>query len=94
MAVAAVIYFVSPFDLIPDAVPVLGLIDDASVIASVARANIAVISSFRKWEVSFRSRGGEFRHEASTTDMFSGLRGKELGHCGSARGFLNIYSCP
>jgi uncharacterized membrane protein YkvA (DUF1232 family) len=52
MAVAAVIYFVSPFDLIPDAVPVLGLIDDASVIAFVARANIGVISRFRKWEVS------------------------------------------
>src|SRR5713226_6123991 len=52
MAVAAVIYFVSPFDLIPDAVPVLGLIDDESVIALVARANIEVISKFRKWEIS------------------------------------------
>jgi uncharacterized membrane protein YkvA (DUF1232 family) len=28
MAVGAVIYFVSSFDLIPDAVPVLGLVDD------------------------------------------------------------------
>jgi uncharacterized membrane protein YkvA (DUF1232 family) len=27
--VAAVIYFVSPFDLIPDALPVFGLMDDA-----------------------------------------------------------------
>ncbi len=54
MAVAAVIYFVSPFDLIPDTIPVLGFVDDASVITLVARANIAVISSFRNWEVSFR----------------------------------------
>src|SRR6267154_2675447 len=28
MAIAAVIYFVSPFDLIPDSIPVLVLIDD------------------------------------------------------------------
>jgi len=53
MVIAAVIYFVSPFDLIPDAIPVLGLIDDTSVIACVARANLTVISNFRKWETLF-----------------------------------------
>jgi uncharacterized membrane protein YkvA (DUF1232 family) len=50
MIVAAVIYFVSPFDLIPDSIPVLGLIDDASVLTFVARSNLTVISNFRKWE--------------------------------------------
>ena len=54
MAVGAVIYFISSFDLIPDAVPFLGLVDDVCVINSVARANLRVISSFRNWEVSFR----------------------------------------
>jgi len=38
MAVGAVIYFASSFDVIPDAVPVLGLVDDVWVINSVARA--------------------------------------------------------
>jgi len=52
MVVAAVIYFLSPFDLIPDAVPVFGLIDDAAVICSVARANLTVIGNFRKWEIT------------------------------------------
>ena len=33
MVVAAVIYFLSPFDLVPDAIPVFGLIDDAAVIS-------------------------------------------------------------
>ena len=56
MAVGAVIYFVSSFDLIPDAVPVLGLVDDVWMINSVARANLQVISSFRNWEVSLNSR--------------------------------------
>jgi len=53
MAIAAVIYFVSPFDLVPDSIPVLGLVDDSSVITSVARANLTLISNFRKWETLF-----------------------------------------
>jgi uncharacterized membrane protein YkvA (DUF1232 family) len=50
MLVAAVIYFVSPVDLIPDAIPVFGLVDDTSVLALVARSNLTLISKFRKWE--------------------------------------------
>jgi len=53
MAIAALIYFVSPFDLILDSIPVLGLVDDTSVITSVARANLTLISNFRKWETHF-----------------------------------------
>ena len=51
-AVAALIYFVEPFDLIPDTFPVFGFLDDAAVITSVARMNISDISKFRKWEWS------------------------------------------
>lgn len=51
MVAAAVVYFVSPFDLIPDSIPVLGLVDDASVLAFVARSNLTLISNFRKWEI-------------------------------------------
>jgi uncharacterized membrane protein YkvA (DUF1232 family) len=53
--VAAVVYFVSPLDLIPDSIPVLGLVDDACVITCVARANLTLISNFRNWE-TFRER--------------------------------------
>jgi uncharacterized membrane protein YkvA (DUF1232 family) len=49
--VAAVIYFLSPFDLIPDAIPVFGMLDDAGVICCVAKANLTAISKFRKWEL-------------------------------------------
>jgi uncharacterized membrane protein YkvA (DUF1232 family) len=49
MIVAAVIYFVSPFDLIPDSIPVLGLTDDTSALC-VAKSNLTLISNFRKWE--------------------------------------------
>jgi len=51
MIVAAVIYFVSPFDLIPDSIPVLGLIDDTSALTCVARSNLTLVSNFREWEI-------------------------------------------
>jgi uncharacterized membrane protein YkvA (DUF1232 family) len=50
MVVAAIVYFVSPVDLIPDSIPVFGLVDDTSVLALVARSNLTLISKFRKWE--------------------------------------------
>jgi uncharacterized membrane protein YkvA (DUF1232 family) len=53
MAIAALIYFVSPFDLIPDSVPVLGYVDDAAVIAFVMKTNLTAINNFRTWEVYF-----------------------------------------
>jgi uncharacterized membrane protein YkvA (DUF1232 family) len=49
--IAAVIYFASPFDLIPGSIPVLGLIDDAAVVTYVAKANLTLISSFWTWEI-------------------------------------------
>jgi len=53
MVVAAVLYFVSPFDLIPDGIPVFGLLADAGVIGCVAKTNLAAISNFRKSDTLF-----------------------------------------
>lgn len=57
--VAALIYFVDPFDLIPDAVPVFGYLDDAAVIAAVVRLNLSEISRFRNWEAALANRRAE-----------------------------------
>lgn len=48
--VGAIIYFVSPIDLIPDFIPGLGYIDDAAVIAWVMVAIKNDINRFRMWE--------------------------------------------
>lgn len=50
--VAAIIYFVSPFDLIPDSVPVIGHIDDAMVVRLALKSVGADLDTFMAWETS------------------------------------------
>jgi uncharacterized membrane protein YkvA (DUF1232 family) len=48
--IAALVYFVSPIDLIPDFILGFGLIDDATVLAWTIRACAADLASFLAWE--------------------------------------------
>jgi uncharacterized membrane protein YkvA (DUF1232 family) len=50
--VAAILYFVSPFDVIPDWVPVLGHIDDAFVIALALKSVRLDLDTFMAWETA------------------------------------------
>jgi uncharacterized membrane protein YkvA (DUF1232 family) len=52
--VAAVSYLVDPFDLIPDEVPFLGYVDDATVIEFAALRSQPALHRFMAWE----ARGG------------------------------------
>lgn len=47
--VAAVIYFVNPFDLVPDFLPAIGLVDDISVIAFVVQSLKNDIDNYSSW---------------------------------------------
>jgi uncharacterized membrane protein YkvA (DUF1232 family) len=49
-AIAAVLYFVNPFDLIPDFLPVIGYIDDAAIIGFVITSISSDVANFRDWE--------------------------------------------
>lgn len=53
--VGAILYFLNPMDMIPDAVPVVGYLDDAALIAAVAEGALAEISAFEKWEITSSS---------------------------------------
>jgi len=46
---SALIYFVSPIDIIPDSIPVLGYIDDAAVIAVCWKLVESDVEEYVKW---------------------------------------------
>ncbi len=50
MATGALVYFLNPLDAIPDAIPAFGYIDDASVVALIAKALKADIERFVRWD--------------------------------------------
>lgn len=46
----AVVYFVAPVDLIPDALIGIGFVDDVAVISAVVKAVRDELDQFRRWE--------------------------------------------
>ncbi|MGZ4674984.1 MAG: YkvA family protein [Acidimicrobiia bacterium] len=52
LAVAAILYFVTPLDLVPDAIPGAGFVDDATVLAFVLSRLQLELEQFAAWERS------------------------------------------
>lgn len=50
--VAAIIYLVNPLDVIPDALPALGYLDDATVLALALRRSRDALDDFMTWEIN------------------------------------------
>jgi len=50
--VAGIVYFVNPFDVLPDFIVGLGFIDDATVIAFVIKKIQSELTSFTLWEAN------------------------------------------
>jgi len=55
LVVAGLIYFIYPVDLIPDFIPVSGLIDDIALIAWIYESIQDDIDNFLEWEKSLKS---------------------------------------
>lgn len=49
-ALAAVIYFINPFDLIPDFLVGIGLLDDIGVVSFVLKAIKKDLDKFKEWQ--------------------------------------------
>ena len=50
--IAAIIYIVNPLDVIPDALPALGYLDDATVLALAVRRARQALDDFMIWETA------------------------------------------
>jgi uncharacterized membrane protein YkvA (DUF1232 family) len=55
--IAALNYFVDPFDLIPDEIPFLGFVDDATVIEFAVTRTRQTLDDFMTWETAPSLRG-------------------------------------
>ena len=50
LLVAGLLYFVWPIDLVPDAIPVLGWLDDVTLLAFIIRSIKFDLDVFQQWE--------------------------------------------
>ena len=50
--IAAVIYVVSPLDVIPDAIPGIGFLDDATVLSLALKRTRNDLDDFMAWELT------------------------------------------
>ncbi|AKD02616.1 YkvA family protein [Pontibacter korlensis] len=50
--VAVLIYFLMPIDVIPDVIPVIGLLDDASLLAWFMASIKTELDKFKEWEAT------------------------------------------
>nr|WP_295215358.1 DUF1232 domain-containing protein [Ruminococcus sp.] len=46
---SALLYFVSPIDLVPDSIPVIGYFDDAAVVAACWKLVESDVKEYLKW---------------------------------------------
>ena len=53
IVIAGLLYFLSPFDLIPDFLGAFGFIDDVAILGLVLSRLQEEIAAFRDWEASF-----------------------------------------
>ncbi len=49
-ALVAIIYLINPFDVIPDFIPITGLIDDVGMISFVLKSIQKDLNDFKDWE--------------------------------------------
>lgn len=50
--IAVLIYFISPIDLIPDMIPIIGLLDDATLLAWFIASIKTELDKYKEWEAT------------------------------------------
>ena len=63
---AALIYFVMPFDFVPDILAGFGLVDDLALVAFVMQKVTGDLQAFSQWDIAQRGGGDVVDSVAST----------------------------
>ncbi|MFW7378657.1 MAG: YkvA family protein [Oligoflexus sp.] len=63
---AGLLYFLNPFDLIPDFIPVKGLVDDAAILAYIFHTIRNDLNQFRSWQ---KKQGATATSTETTTEL-------------------------
>ncbi|MDB5241702.1 MAG: hypothetical protein JWP57_2327 [Spirosoma sp.] len=62
--IAVLIYFVSPIDILPDFLPIIGLTDDIALMLWLFSGMSDDIEKFRQWEMSMTTSGEQASHRS------------------------------
>lgn len=82
LVVAGLLYFISPLDLIPDAIPILGYLDDITLISWILSKVSEELNKFEAFEFSQRGQ----IDERSFQELFDEAQRKNLaGRSGMSR---------
>jgi len=66
--VGALVYFLSPIDLVPDWLPLAGFLDDAAVLAFAFRISAADLVAYRQWRRAAQSTSDAAKGDATEED--------------------------
>lgn len=100
-AVAVLIYFISPIDLIPDFIPVVGLLDDMALVAWFSTSIKHELDKFHEWEATkastlvaddelYKTRGAE----ASPSTQWQTRSAAATNQSAKSAGTIELPSAP
>ena len=67
--IGAILYFLSPLDIIPDWIPMAGFIDDAAILAFVFKLSEADLKMYRRWKRRQRKAEEEAEDEVEDGEV-------------------------
>lgn len=82
LSAAALIYLLSPLDIIPDSLPIVGYVDDVGVITGVLKLGIgADLDKYREWQSKNEKKLRRERMDAEIERLLSAVNGRILVAC-------------
>ncbi len=82
LSIAALAYLISPLDLIPDGIPIIGFSDDISVILAVLKLGVGYdLDKYRQWQYETDKRFQRERLDAEIDRLAETLKDRVIVSC-------------